>query len=162
MRLVRLAHGASGGTRHDRNRPPASHGLFDTPFPYDSRKFGITGTVPTGGFDSHTTHANHQQIGEHHGKQQPSTSRQRPNVLHRPPPSEGARVSVKRVPYTQRESWTIPIAAEMYGIPERALRVAIARKELSVWYPPTRTGGVSTRQMILRRDMDEWVESLKR
>ena len=44
--------------RHNRNRPPASYGLFEAPFPYDSRKLGITGTVPTGGFDSHTTHAN--------------------------------------------------------------------------------------------------------
>ena len=160
MRLVRLAHGASGGTA----RPEPSAGIVRALILLSHTTAGGLRhrTVPTGGFDSPTTHANHQQIGEHHGKQQPGTSRQKPDVLHRPPPSEGARVSVKRVPYTQRESWTIPIAAEMYGIPERALRVAIARKELSVWYPPTRTGGVSTRQMILRRDMDEWVESLKR
>lgn len=73
MRLVRLAYGTSGGTA--RQEPSTGIvGLFEAPFPYDSRKLGITGTVPTGGFDSHTTHANHQQIGEHHGRQQSRTS----------------------------------------------------------------------------------------
>ncbi|MDK6445745.1 hypothetical protein QP104_07435 [Alloscardovia omnicolens] len=70
----------------------------------------------------------------------------------------GIRLPARYVPAKDRESWTLPEAAEVFSIDYEVLRIEANTGRLAVYRPRTRRGTFGWRR-VTRESMSEWLKN---
>lgn len=72
----------------------------------------------------------------------------------------GVRIPVNQTPLNERDSWTLPDAAKVFGVDYEALRIAANLGLLTTYRPRTRRGTLGRRH-VTRAEMNRYLSQFE-